>query len=594
MSVPVFYRLRPVSPESHVFEVSLTVSHPAKKGQIFHLPAWIPGSYMIREFSRNIVSLQAQSHGKPVAISKLDKHTWQAEPVEGVLELRYQVYAFDLSVRGAYLDQQRGFINASSLFLAVDGYELSVCDVEIERPHGKAYQDWQLATALPAHGNKHKPHGFGRYRAESYDALIDHPFEMGCFERVSFKACGIPHEFVISGRFSADLKRLTRDVKKICEWQIRLFGTPAPFDRYVFMLFVGREIYGGLEHRSSTALMADRDDLPLAGDKQISDGYLRLLGLISHEYFHAWNVKRIKPAAFTPYDLAQENYTRLLWAFEGITSYYDDLALLRCGLIDQQRYLGLLAQTFSAVERGNGRNKQTLEQSSFDAWIKYYRQDENSPNSIVSYYAKGALVAMALDLLIRQRSEGMQSLDDVMRALWNKWRQDGLGLEEAQWEQLAAESTGVDLSAFFDQALRSTQALPFAELLASQGVSLDWVRPASASDKGGFGPAAGTPPRLSLGVKTSPDAVGIKLHHVYDGGAAQQAGLAAGDVLLAMNGLRVIDLDKMLARLQPGEPVAVHAFRRDELLEFRLSPQKAQSDVCRLSLQEPSGPWPAN
>ena len=411
MTAPVRYRILPVSPEAHLFDVSLTVSQPAPKGQVFQLPAWISGSYMIREFARHIGTISARCGGKPVAIRKLDKHTWQADPVEGALELSYQVYAYDLSVRGAYLDGQRGFFNATSLCLSVEGFEDSPCELEIEKPRSEVYQDWRIATSLTAGDGEMAAHGFGRYRAPNYDELIDHPVEMGRFERVCFEACGVPHEFVVSGRFKADLNRLAQDSKKICEWHINLFGTPAPFDRYVFMLYVGKDIYGGLEHRSSTALMAERDDLPQSGDEAIGDGYLRLLGLISHEYFHSWNVKRMKPASFAPYDLTQENYTRLLWAFEGITSYYDDLALLRSGLIDQERYLGLLAEVISGVERVNGRTKQPLADSSFDAWVKHYRQDENSPNSIVSYYTKGSLVALALDLLIRHESTRVKSLE---------------------------------------------------------------------------------------------------------------------------------------------------------------------------------------
>jgi predicted metalloprotease with PDZ domain len=581
MSVAVSYRIRARSPETHLFEVRLTVHAPASDGQVFHLPAWIPGSYMIREFARNIVQMVAESGGTPVALVKLDKHTWRAAPVAGALTLRYQVYAFDLSVRGAYLDQARGFFNPSSVCLAVAGQEQGGCEIEIERPQGKDYQDWQLATALTPQGKKCAADGFGRYRAENYDALIDHPFELGLFQRLRFKAGGVPHELVVSGRFKADLKRLVRDARKICEWQINLFGQPAPFSHYVFMLYVGPDLYGGLEHRNSTALMAARDDLPLAGDKSISDGYLRLLGLISHEYFHAWNVKRIKPAAFAPYDLSCENYTRLLWAFEGITSYYDDLTLLRCGLIDRERYLGLLAKTLSAVMRASGRQKQTLEESSFDAWVKYYRQDENSPNSIVSYYAKGALVALALDLLIRQHSSGLQSLDDVMRALWLKWQQDGQGLQEDEWERLAIRVSGCNLAPFFDQALRSTEDLPLPSLLAEQGVNMEWH--AGAVDA--------PHPAVELGVKGVADPLGVRLQHVYDGGAAQAAGLSANDVLLAIDGLRVFDLERSLMRLQPGSAVEVHAFRRDELLRFKVKPGVRQPDACRLSLTSANSDW---
>lgn len=591
MTVPVRYAIRPLSWQAHLFEVKLTVRQPAKKGQLFRLPAWIPGSYMIRDFARHIVTVRAESGQRPVALTKLDKHTWQAEPVKGPLTLTCEVYAYDLSVRGAYLDGERGFFNGTSVFFIVDGYECDPCEVEILPSPDTALDKWQVATTLTPVDVRKKT-GFGVYRAESYDELVDHPVEMGRFERVTFKACGVPHEFVVSGRFRADLKRLVRDAKKICEWQIKLFGQPAPFERYLFMLFVGNGVYGGLEHRSSTALMAGRDDLPAEGAEGISDGYLQLLGLISHEYFHSWNVKRMKPAAFVPYDLSREGHTRLLWAFEGVTSYYDDLTLVRCGLIDKKRYLGLLAQNITGVVRGSGRLKQNLEDASFDAWTKYYRQDENSPNSQVSYYTKGALVALALDLTLRRDTGGQRSLDDVMRALWQKWLQDGRGLAEDEWERIASEVSGLELGSFFDRALRSTEDLDLPGLLATQGVQM-WLAPAqNGGDRGSVvAERNDLPPRLSLGIRAVPDSAGVKLTHVLDGGAAQKAGLSGGDVLMALDGLRTGDLDRQLARYRPGDVVRVHAFRRDELIETELTLQSAAADTCRLLPEADGARW---
>jgi len=238
MSTLVRYRIVPLDPHAHLFDVEMTVARPAAAGQVLRLPAWIPGSYMIREFARHIVQIEAFAGKKAVALSKLDKHSWQAAPVKGELTVRYQVYAFDLSVRGAYLDAQRGFYNGTSVFLSADGFEDEACEVDIQPPAGKAYEGWQVATSL-ATLDVHKKTGFGRYHAANYDELIDHPVELGEFERVRFTACGVPHEFVVSGRYRADLKRLAADTQRICEWQIRFFGEPAPFDRYVFMLFVG-------------------------------------------------------------------------------------------------------------------------------------------------------------------------------------------------------------------------------------------------------------------------------------------------------------------------------------------------------------------
>ncbi|GHD71941.1 M61 family metallopeptidase [Vogesella fluminis] len=593
MTVAVRYCICPLDPQAHLFEVSLTIRQPAVAGQVLRLPAWIPGSYMIREFARHIVAIRAESGKKAVALQKLDKHSWQAAPVKGVLTVHYTVYAFDLSVRGAYLDQQRGFYNGTSVFLQADGFEHAPCEVDILPPADKALAKWQVATSLPALDVKKS--GFGRYRAANYDELIDHPVELGEFERITFKACGVPHEFIVSGHCQADLKRLAADSKRICEWQIRFFGEPAPFERYVFMLFVGGDIYGGLEHRASTALVASRDDLPAPGlaAGEIGDGYLKLLGLISHEYFHSWNVKRMKPAAFTPYDLNREGHTTLLWAFEGITSYYDDLTLLRCGLIDDKRYLGLLARTISGVARGNGRSRQTLADSSFDAWTKYYRQDENSPNSIVSYYTKGALAALALDLHIRRESGGAKSLDTVMRALWRKWLADGQGLAEDEWERVAEEVTGLKLGQFFDMAIRSTADLPLAELLATQGVQMQMVAADSASDSGSVvDEFRAAPLRPTLGVKTAGDALGVKLVSVLDSGAAQAAGLAGGDVVIAVNGVKVADLDKALGRCRIGDTVKIHAFRRDELNSYKVTLAAMAADTCRLRLQDGGAGWP--
>ncbi|AZN35308.1 M61 family metallopeptidase [Iodobacter ciconiae] len=584
----ISYKISPASLHAHLFHVSVYIKNPDPAGQCVYLPAWIPGSYLIREFARNIVEIRAESAGKSLELTKIDKHSWQAAPVSGILEIHYSVYAWDLSVRGAYLDQTRGFFNGTSVFLAVKGQEKNTCNVEITAPEGKEYKNWKIATTLARHGAKKGQ--FGGYKAADYDELIDHPVEMGAFSQISFKACGIPHDIVIAGRHSADLKRLKKDLKKICEYQIRLFGEPAPFEHYVFMTMALGDGYGGLEHRSSTALMCNRDDLPLVHETQIKTAYRQFLGLCSHEYFHSWNVKRIKPAAYAPYDLSQENYTRLLWAFEGITSYYDDLTLVRTGLISQQEYLDLLAQTITGVQRVNGRTKQTLEESSFDTWVKFYRQDENSPNSLVSYYAKGALAALCLDLLIRQQTAGQKSLDDVMRALWLRYGKDfaikGEGVAEAAWEALAAEVTGLDLKSFFDLVLRSTDELPLQALLA--GVGVDWQMRAAvgAADKGGWIDKK-LPPVNTLGARTSSEGSFVKLSHVLDGGAAQRSGLSAGDLLIAMNQLRVTsgNLDSLLASQPTNGEVEILAFRRDELMQFNVHLQHAEANTCGLRLK---------
>jgi predicted metalloprotease with PDZ domain len=582
---PIRYAIVPKNPAAHVFEVTLTLADPDPAGQRFMLPTWIPGSYMVREFARNIVTLRAfNDAGRKVRIEKTDKQTWQAAPVKGALTLRYEVYAWDMSVRAAHLDDTTGFFNGTSVFLAALGQEDAPCVVDIQKPAGDAYRAWRVATALTeARGTKR--YGFGEYQAQNYDELIDHPVTMGEFALATFKVHGVPHDIVIAGRTIAlDMDRLAADLTRICETQIALFeprSKKAPVERYVFMTQAVSDGYGGLEHRASTALICNRTDLPVLGRPEMSEGYRTYLGLCSHEYFHTWNVKRIKPAAFAPYDLTQENYTSLLWLFEGFTSYYDDLMLVRSKVIDEADYFGLIGKTIGGVLRGNGRHKQSVAESSFDAWVKYYRQDENSPNAIVSYYQKGSLVALAFDLVIRATTDHRKSLDDVMRLLWQRYGRDFYngrmaGVGEADVEALILEATGVKLGAFFDEAVHGTRDLPLEELLAPFGVTLtpDGVAQAYANTgkngKSGNDKAANNG-KPSLGVRVRGGGE-CTLAAVHDGSAAQKAGLSAGDVLVAVDGLRVTggNLDALLGRYLPGASVEIHSFRRDELRVARV------------------------
>ncbi|MYN19514.1 PDZ domain-containing protein [Rugamonas sp. FT107W] len=572
---------------AHLFHVTLTVDAPAEGGQVFALPAWIPGSYMIREFSRNIVRIRAESNGEPVALAKLDKHSWQAAPLKdhaASLTVHYEVYAWDMSVRAAHLDQNHAFYNGTSVFLRVLGQEDQPHVVDIQRPADEAAKTWRVATSLPE--LKAKRYGFGTYIASNYDELIDHPVEQGDFALATFKAHGIPHDIVISGRVpNLDLPRLCADLKKICETQIAFFepkAKKAPMDRYVFMTLAVGDGYGGLEHRASTALICARADLPstTAASKEISDGYLQYLGLCSHEYFHTWNVKRIKPAAFAPYNLQVENYSPLLWLFEGFTSYYDDLMLVRAGVIAEPAYFKLLGKTIGSVLRGSGRTKQSVADSSFDAWGKYYRQDENAPNSIISYYTKGSLIALALDLSIRAKTGGKKSLDDVMRALWQRYGRDfyeggGRGVTPAEVEALFDEISGGRFKPFFDKYIRGTEDLPLAKMLAPFGVKYNDERKSA---------------KPSLDVNLGKDGNDCKLSSVHENGAAHRAGLSAGDILMAVDGLRVTaaNLETLLSRYGVGSEIEVHAFRRDELMTFTATLQGDRIPGISLSL-DPAG-----
>jgi predicted metalloprotease with PDZ domain len=561
----IHYAIRPAHPAAHLYHVICRVEQPDPEGQLFMLPAWIPGSYMIREFARNIVRISAVAGGRKVPIEKLDKHNWRAAPVKGTLEVACEVYAWDQSVRAAHLDETHGFFNGPSVFLLPIGHEHEPCSVDILPPAGARYSGWKVVTGLaPARGTRRL--GFGKYVAQDYDELIDSPVEMGTFELGRFDVLGVPHEIAITGRVpKLDLQRLTGDLARVCEQQIRLFeprSKKAPFARYTFMTLAVGDGYGGLEHRNSTALICRRDDLPYEGMKEATSGYRTFLGLASHEYFHSWNVKRIRPAAFVPYDLTRENHTRLLWAFEGFTSYYDDLLLARAGLLTEAQYLDTLATTMTTVLQRTSRLKQSVAESSFDAWIKYYRQDENAPNSVVSYYQKGSLVALALDLTIRAGTQGRRSLDDVMRLLWRRYKEGGAGytgVDEDDVLAAAEEASGLSLERALREWTEGTRDPDFGRLLAPFGIDFE-RRP--ALDKPHFA-------LLGCTLAASGEA---KVTHVYDGTPAQSAGLSGGDVLLAIDGLRVTadNVDKRLARYLPGDNIDVHAFRRDELMAFRL------------------------
>lgn len=586
----VVYHVRLLNPGAHLYGVTCRIEHPDPDGQVLRLPAWIPGSYLIRDYARHIVQIEATSGGDPVALRKLDKHSWRVAPATGALLVTAVVYAADTSVRGAWLDRDSGFFNGVCLFLQVCGQEQARYVVHIDPPEWPSGTSWQLATSLPrltgAAGE------FGAFHAAGYADLIDHPVLMGCLTVIDFEAAGTPHALAMTGAPVIDQTRLRTDLARICTWHIDFFGRPAPMNNYRFLLRAVAEGYGGLEHRASSALICRRDDLPQPGAAETGAGYRRFMGLVSHEYFHTWHVKRIQPAEFAGADLSQEAYTRQLWIFEGITSYYDDFALLRAGLITREQYLEVLGRSLTKLYRASGRRRQTLEDASFDAWIKFYRPDENSPNATVSYYLKGSLVALALDLEIRLRSGGIHSLDSVMRELWREFgADDSGGLADGDFERLAEQVCGLDLKAFFHQNLRTTVDPPLGILLAQFGVLLHMRSQESEHDAGGTRGRAQGKTRAWLGIKLKNTDGRTTVSHVVDGGPAQLAGISAGDELVALNGRRagVHNFEVLLERLPADAECSCHVFRDQELMNITLKIMPAPRDTCYLALDPQAG-----
>lgn len=569
------YRVEAADPAAHLFHVTLTIPQP-QAGQRVSLPAWIPGSYLVREFARHLQKLSARQDGRSVPVHQLDKATWQVDCMpSSPLVIAYEVYAFDNSVRAAWLDSQRGFFNGTSLCLRVHGQAQEPHELELVAP--RAYPHWEAATGLePLKTGKR---GFGTYLAEDYDELVDCPVELGAFRAMEFRAGGVPHRVVVAGAAgSFDAERLLADVQKICESQIRFWHDRKrpPFRHYLFMLNVVDDGYGGLEHRNSTALIASRRDLPRLAEARMSEGYVTLLGLVSHEYFHTWNVKRLRPAEFAHYEYTGENYTQLLWFFEGFTSYYDDLLLRRAGLVDDATYLKLLTKTCNQVLQTPGREVQSVAQASFDAWVKYYRQDENTANATVSYYTKGALVALCFDLLLRQ--EGHATLDEVMRALWLRCK--GGPMAEADFAAVLKELGGRAFTRELGAWVHGTRELPLKELLEHHGVQV-MEEPAQLQQR--------------LGVRVT-ESQGVVMKNVLRGGAAEQAGFAANDewvgVEVAGTAWRLHKLDDLLLYAGTHRKVTALVARDRRLLRLELTLPSAVT-TWRLALRDASRaqPW---
>ena len=561
------YTVWPADLHGHHFRIKLHITDPHPNGQVLQVPAWIPGSYLIRDFSKQIESIEAYSIAgtrKKIALERIDNDHWRLPPVSGPVEVLTTVYAFDPSVRAAYLDTERAFFNATSLCLAVQGQEYLPCSLAITAPELAFADHWTVQTTLRA--AKIDERGFGFYLAKNYDDLLDHPVALGEFQLVHWKSNGVAHRMAIQGcNHIIDAKRLAQDLQAICTSTIDLFepkSKRAPFDEYLFLVNAVLNGYGGLEHRNSTALLCRRDQIPQENILFEESAYREFLGLCSHEYFHAWLVKRIQPKAFQPYDLAKRNHTRLLWVFEGFTSYYDDLQLLRSKRIDLKTYLKLVADNWNGILRGPGRHKQSLADSSFDSWTKYYQADENTPNAVVSYYGKGALLALGLDLQIRAFSKNKQSLDDLMRLLWRKHDNEGIaedGLDDLIFELLGNgfSKTWAEIKARY---IFGVEDIPLQKWIGSKLISVK-AKSLSTLEK----------IKLQFGMRHT-DANGwLKVTHVLDDGLAQAAGLAAGDLLASIDGQRITSArwDRVLGSLSENAHTRI-TFYRDDLEHERM------------------------
>ncbi len=581
------YLVSLTDPKGHYIDVTLRFDAPEDSSNSrplnLWMPTWIPGSYLIREFSRHVVSFAAMIDGRHTHFEKTNKNVWTINPPKGkqtikknqLIECSWRIYCWNLSVREAHFDESHCFANGTSLFLVPHGLENQTIHLSFKRP-GKHWpadaSTWWLASGLnemrlAANGKltqgclKFEVDSELSFNVSNYDALIDHPIEAGELQTAEFNVCKVPHYVAVYGSTpNLDLKKIVADLTLVCETHIKLFEPKQacpPFTSYWFLVHATDNGYGGLEHRNSTALLCNRTDLPLKESSKTPEGYAQFMGLCSHEYFHAWNVKRIKPSSFIPYTLDAESYTQLLWVFEGFTSYYDDLLLRRCGFYSTEQYLNVLAKTMTQVHKSPGHLVQSVTESSFDAWTKYYRQDENAANSIVSYYTKGSLVALCLDLTLRLNTQGKKSLDNVMRYLWKHYGKKNIGIAEQAMPELIQAATGEDLSSQLKDWTESTKPLPIQALLHSFGHVLKVEKKQT---------------RCDLGLSGQMSESGLKVKQVFNHCAGHQAGISAGDELFCINDLKMNqkNLDETLLSTKPGDTISLYGFRAEKLKRFTL------------------------
>jgi len=561
----IAYTVSMPRPHTHLLEVEIGIKHgpnePEAKEEVLVLPVWTPGSYLIREFERHVQDFTAiDSAGRPLGWEKSNKDSWRVV-TNGAREWHasYRVYANELSVRTSEVNSDHAFWNNATLLMYLDGFLKAPATLRILAP-----EPWKVATGLPP-----VPGAKNTFRAENFDILYDSPVEVSNFKTISFEVKGVPHRIVIDGAGNYDPEKMRADVKKIVETEVELMGGEVPYHDYTFILHLRSNTGGGLEHLNSTALgyprfgfgpePKEREGVNSAGPNAASTRtYRGFLSLVAHEFFHLWNVKRIRPDALGPFDYTKENYTRSLWVAEGITDYYARLVLRRAGLITDKEFLKESARAFQNLQERPGRLVMSAEEASFDSWIKYYRQDENSVNSQVDYYDKGAILGLLLDLEIRRQSHNAKSLDDVMRYLYAEFFMKNRNYTPEDFRKACELMAGASLEQFFAKYVRGREELDYDTALSSAGLRLDNTVTSDGSK---------AVAKAYLGAELAQEGERLLVKRVYAGSPAYEQGLNAGDQIVALNNMRASKefFDARLAEKHPGDLLNLSIFRADDL-----------------------------
>lgn len=538
------YSVAMPQPENHLFEVVLHIQNYSLPVLDLQLPVWTPGSYLVREYAKHLQDFSATAGNKSLNWCKIAKNHWQIEPTAPEITIRYRIFAHELSVRTNHLDATHGYFNGAALFLRIPEFDKQPISVTIVPPH----PDWQVTTPLPEVAGQDNT-----FIAADFDTLVDSPFEIGKQQIYQFEALGKAHKLAIwGGKSNIEPERAIADIQKIIAVEAKMFGG-LPYDRYLFLLHLSAHGNGGLEHKYSCSL-----NYPRFGFRT-PDKYERFMQLVAHEFFHLWNVKRIRPKALEVFDYEQENYTPSLWFSEGTTSYYDLLIPLRAGIYDSKAFLQNLGKEITRYQLTPGRLVQPVSESSWDAWIKLYRPDPNSGNSQISYYLKGEMVSLLLDLLIRQRNQNQRSLDDVMLKMWQQFGQAEIGFTPEQLQEVIEAVAGIDLADFFTKYIDGVEELPFNEYLEPFGLQLTEDFEDEAV------------PHLGIKVNTENGREVVKFVETLT--PAQIAGIDAGDELLAIDGIRVGagQLSDRLKDYKPNDSIQVTVFHQEELRNYNVT-----------------------
>ncbi|MGP6220209.1 M61 family metallopeptidase [Caldiplasma sukawensis] len=548
MKLSYFIEMRDCN--SGFYEIAMNIENIEEDSVIVTMPAWTPGSYLIRDFARNVRMLRARSlENEPIDIVRKDKSSWRI--LNGQAKsfiITYEVYAGELSVRTSHLDGRHGFVLGSSVFLYLEGYKDQSVELTVKPPQG-----WHISTGLEKIGEN-------RFRATNYDVLVDCPMEIGTHKSFMFTVDGKEHEVAIFGEGIYDENIIIRDMKKIVEAARNIFGG-FPYKRYVFLItIIDQEGGGGLEHMNSCAININRFYLTE------EENYKKFLLIVAHEFFHLWNVKRIRPSELGPFNYKEETYTTLLWFSEGVTDYYAKLICLRAGLIDEKQYYELIADDIMQYSIMPGTKYESAADSSFDAWIKLYKPSPNNINSYVSYYLKGQILGLLINIRIGEFTKGTKCLDDVMRGLMDKFNRDGKGIGEKELLQILNDVSGMDFSPFFQRFVRGTEKIDFQKELKRIGLELKEIyRKDGKEEKNGT---------MGLFLR------GEKVESVIEGYPAQKAGISPGDEIVAVNNYRFtshfrkpfiksysqLEVDRF-PEFKPGDEVNVKYFRNSILYD---------------------------